>query len=150
MEGNQPSSSQEDDMIPLSKVRNRNSTDAGSSDEDISLADLRRTGFPISDFDDSDADPEYKPEKQKTWVYKKIVFIRKTRVMLLLKDRQSKRTMTCCRGHNREVNYKRKVKLNEKTAKMTRMSMPMMRTYKSEDEKEPGTLLNGKGTYENN
>ncbi|GFN78536.1 hypothetical protein PoB_000504200 [Plakobranchus ocellatus] len=61
MEGNQPSSSQEDDMIPLSRLRNRISTDAVSSDEDIPLADLRRTGSPISDFDDSDADPEYKP-----------------------------------------------------------------------------------------
>ncbi|GFO02670.1 hypothetical protein PoB_002917500 [Plakobranchus ocellatus] len=61
MEENQPSSSQEDDMIPLSKLRNRISTDAGSSDEDIPLADLRRTGSPISDFDDSDAGPEYKP-----------------------------------------------------------------------------------------
>ncbi|GFN97098.1 hypothetical protein PoB_002360400 [Plakobranchus ocellatus] len=61
MEGNQPSSSQEDDMIPLSKLQNRISTDAGSSDEDIPLADLRRTGSPISDFDNSDADPEYKP-----------------------------------------------------------------------------------------
>ncbi|GFO46000.1 hypothetical protein PoB_007250500 [Plakobranchus ocellatus] len=61
MEGNQPSSSQEDDVIPLSKLRNRISTDISSSDEDIPLADLRRTGSPISDFDDSDADPGYKP-----------------------------------------------------------------------------------------
>ncbi|GFO12114.1 hypothetical protein PoB_003861900 [Plakobranchus ocellatus] len=60
MEGNQPPSSQEDDMIPLSKLRNRISTDAGSSDEDIPLADLRRAGSPILDFDDSYADPEYK------------------------------------------------------------------------------------------
>ncbi|GFN84279.1 hypothetical protein PoB_001078500 [Plakobranchus ocellatus] len=63
MEGNQPSSSQEDDMIPLSKLRNRISTGAVSSDEDIPFADLRRTGSPISDFDDSYSDPEYKPSQ---------------------------------------------------------------------------------------
>ncbi|GFN97496.1 hypothetical protein PoB_002400200 [Plakobranchus ocellatus] len=39
----------------------RISIDAGLSDEDIPLADLRCTGSPISNFDDSYADPEYKP-----------------------------------------------------------------------------------------
>ncbi|GFO45999.1 hypothetical protein PoB_007250400 [Plakobranchus ocellatus] len=40
-------------------------------------------------------------------------------------------------------------KLKEKTRKLTYVSIPMTRTYKSEDEKEPGNSLNGKGTYKN-
>ncbi|GFO26606.1 hypothetical protein PoB_005311100 [Plakobranchus ocellatus] len=39
-------------------------------------------------------------------------------MIVLMKARQNKRTMTCCRGHNREENYKRKLEQKEKTGKI--------------------------------